>query len=118
NHVVDDALDLAGRRVDAVDVAAVDLVRRAIALVVAVDAVGRIGEPDGIVGFDDGVVGRVEPLALPRFGDDGNRAVDLGSGHPAGQVLAGDQPTLVVDGVAVRVVGGLAKHRDLAGRFV
>src|SRR5665213_3619144 len=32
-------------------------------------------------------------------------------------MLAGDQPALIVDGVAVRIVGVFAKHRDFAGRF-
>ena len=40
--------------------------RRGVALVVAVDAVGRIGEPDRAVRLDDHVVGRVEPFAVER----------------------------------------------------
>ena len=32
-------------------------------------------------------------------------------------MLAGDEPPLIVDGVAVRIVGGLAEHRNLARRF-
>jgi hypothetical protein len=101
NHVVDDSRDIAGFRIDAVSMTTVDLGGCAIALVVAVDAVGRIGEPDRIVRLDDGVVGRVEALALPLVGEDRDRSVDLGSRDAAHQVLAGDEPSLVVDSVAV-----------------
>ena len=57
-------------------------------------------------------LGELKPLALPAVGDHGDAAVDLGARHPAGQMLAGDEPALIVDGVAVRVVGALAEHRD------
>ena len=107
----------AGLRVDAIDVAAVDLGRRRFALVVAVDAVGRVGEPDRIVRFHDGVVRRVETLALPLVCEDCDRAVELGAGDAARQMLAGDEPALVVDGVAVRIVGGLPENGHLA-RFL
>ena len=112
HHVADDAVDRAALRVDAVDVAAVDLLRRAVALVVGVDAVGRIGEPDRIVGLHHRVVRRVEALALPLVGEHGDRAVMLGARDAPGQVLAGDEPALVVDRVAVGIVGALAEDGD------
>ena len=109
------AVDRAGFGVDPIDVAAVDLLLGAIALVVGVDAVGGVGEPDRVVRLHHDVVGRIQALAVPFVRDDGNRAVDLGAGDAARQMLAGDQPALVVDGVAVRIVGALAEHRDFAG---
>ena len=70
HHVVDDPVDRAALRVDAIDVAAVDLLRLPVALVVGVDAVGGIGEPDRVVGLHHRVVRRVEALALPIVGED------------------------------------------------
>ena len=104
-------------RVDPIDVAAVDLGRRRLALVVAVDAVGWVGEPDGIVRFHDGVVRRVETLALPLVCEDFYRAVELGARHAARQMLAGDEPALVVDRVAVRIVGAVSENGHVA-RFL
>ena len=108
------ARHLSRLRVEAIDVTAADFRLRAVALVVGVDAVGGIGEPDGVVGFDDEVVGRVEALAVPFVGEHRDRAVDLGARDAARQMLAGHQPALIVDAVAVGIVGALAKHRDLA----
>ncbi len=45
------------------------------------------------------------------------RAVPFGARHPARQMLAGEQPALIVDGVAVGIVGMLAEHRDFARRL-
>ena len=39
----------------------------------------------------------------------------LGAGHPPHAVLAGDQPPLAIAGIAVGIVGGLAKNADRAG---
>ncbi len=117
NHIGDDRGDLAGLGVDPIDLAAVDLLRGAISFVVGVDAVGGVGEPDGVVGLHHDVIGRIQPSAVPLFRDDGNRAVDFGSGDAAREMLAGDQPALIVDGVAVRIIGGLAEDRDVARRL-
>src|SRR5258708_3743128 len=61
--------------------------------------------------------GRTQALAVAFFRNDGNRAVDLGSGHAPRQVFARHQPALIVDGIAVRIVGALAKDRDFARGF-
>ncbi len=68
----------ARHRVDAVDVAAVGLALGGVALVVAVDAVGRVGEPDRPVAADDDVVRAVQPLAVEAVGERRDRAVVLG----------------------------------------
>ena len=103
----------AGRGVDAVDVGR-QLGSRPVALVVAEDAVGRVGEPDRAVGPAHDVVRRVQGLAVEPVGDDGDRPVVLGAGHPPRVVLAGDEPALAVARVAVGVVGGLAEDADRA----
>jgi hypothetical protein len=97
--------------------AAIDLLVSAIAFIVGVDAVGGVGEPDRVVRFHDGVVRRIQALTVPLFRNDGDRAVNLGAGHPAREMLACDQPALIVDGVAVRIVGMFAKDRDFARGF-
>ena len=113
HHVGDDGRDLARARIDAIDVAAADLRRLPVALVIGVDAIGGIGEPDRAVRLHDDVVGGVEPLALIAVGEHHDAAVPMGHGDAARQMLAGDQPALVVDGVAVGIVRALAEHRDL-----
>ena len=74
--------------VDAEDIAAVELHLGEVPLVVGLDAVGGIGEPDGVVRFDDDVVRAVEPLALVAIGDGGDGAVELGAADAAPAVLA------------------------------
>src|SRR5262249_34541992 len=108
HEVVDDDLDLAGLRIDPVDVLLLLLGRGLDALIKAADAVGRISEPDRTVGGDDRVVRRVQLLAIELVGDDRDRAVELGPRDATAAMLAGDQASLAVDGVAVRV------HRRLA----
>ena len=114
HHVGDDGLDIAAVGIDPVDVAGADLALGLVALIVGVDAVGRIGEPDRAVGFHHHVVGRVQPLALPFVGDGGDRAVMLGAADAAARMLASDQPALPVDGVAVGIARRLAEHADAA----
>src|SRR5690606_29641695 len=69
---------------------------------------------DRAVRLHDGIVRRVEPLALVAVGDDGDGTVGFGAGDTPGAVLAGDEPTLAVARVAVRIVGIGAKHADAA----
>ena len=101
-----------GGRVEPVDVGR-QLELGLVALVVAEDAVARVGEPDRAVGGHHHVVRRVQLLALEAVDEDGDRAVGLGAGHPARVVLAGDEPALAVARVAVRVVRGRAEDADV-----
>ncbi len=105
-------------RVEPVHVTGADLTVGPEALVVAVDAVTRVGEPQRAVRALDDVVGTVQPLAVPVVGEHGDGAVMLGPGHPARALLAADQPALPVDGVAVGVAGRLAEHAHRAGGLV
>src|ERR1700689_1339198 len=68
--IVDDDLQAAVARIKAVDIATADIALRPAALVFGADAVSWIGKPDGAVGFDDDIVGRVETLALILVGYD------------------------------------------------
>jgi hypothetical protein len=111
-EVVDDHVELSRSRVEAIDVAAVLLRLGLVAFIVGKDAVGRVGEPDRAVGFDDDVVGRVQPPALVTVDDRRDRAVRLGPQNRAGPVRTGDQPALAVAGVAVDVVRRLAEDAD------
>ena len=108
----------AGARIDAIDVAGADLALGLVALVIAVDAVGRIGEPDRAVGSDDDVVRAVEALALEALGEDRDRAVVLGAGDAPVAVLARDETAFAVDRVAVRIAGRRPEDAGLAGRLV
>ena len=71
------------------------------ALVIAADAGGQIGKPDGIVGFHHDVVGRGEALALELVGEHGDRPVMLGPRHAPRVVFAGDESALAIARVAV-----------------
>ena len=63
--------------------------------------------------MDDGIVGRVEGLALELAGQHGDRAVVLVAHHLAIAMLAGDLAPLPVEGVAVAVARRVAKDADL-----
>ena len=105
-------LQLAARRVDAVDRrAAVPAVGRR-AFPVAGDAERRVGEPDAAVARADDVVGRVQALALVAVGQHGDAAVVFGARDAPRQVLAGQQPALAVARVAVGVVRRLRGTRS------
>ncbi len=85
-----------------------------VALVIAEDAVARIGEPDAVVRCDHDVVGRVELLAVVAVDQHGDGAVVLGARHAPRIVLAAQQTPLAVAGIAVGVVRGLAEHAHMA----
>ncbi len=112
--VADDQGHRPAVRIDAIDVRRADLGFGLVALVVAVDAVGRIGEPDRAIRLDHQVVRRVQLLALEAVGQHGDRAVMLGARHTASAMLAGDEPAFVIGGVAIGVVARLAKYRHRA----
>jgi len=67
--------------------------------------------------MDDDVVGRIEPLTLPLFGDHGLRAIGLIAHHAAAAMFAGKLPALVVKGIAVGIAGGVAVDAHVAVFF-
>src|SRR2546429_846343 len=73
HEVIDDKLDVTRFRIDSVDVVLFLLRFGFDALIIAADAVDRIGEPDRTIGSDDRVVRRVQPLAIVLVGDDRDR---------------------------------------------
>ena len=99
------------RRIDAVHVG-IHLGLGLVALVVAEDAEHRVREPHRAVRFHHHIVGRVEALAREVVGQHRDGAVVLGADDAPAAVLAGDEATLAVAGVAVGEVGGLAEHAD------
>src|SRR5207249_1040806 len=86
--LVGDHGDLSGLGIDAVD-SRLGFALTPEPLVVASDAVVGIGEPDAAVLVYRQVVGRVQPLPLIAFGDDGHRPVVLVTNHSAAAVRAG-----------------------------
>src|SRR5690606_8877365 len=87
-----------------------------VALIVAFDAVGRVGEPDGPVRFHHDVVGRVERLAVVAVGEHRDLAVVFCALHAAIAVGTGYQPSLTVAGVAIGVPGRSAERRHADAR--
>ncbi len=87
-------------------------------LVVSLDSVARIREPDGTVGGHDHIVRRVQRLAVEPVDDHGDAAVVLGARHAARIVLAGDQAAFAIPCVAVGVVRRLPEHADRSVFFV
>src|SRR5262249_36158913 len=83
------------------------------AFVIAADAVDRIGKPDRTIRCDNGVIRRVQLLAIVTCRDDGDRAVEFRSGDASAAVFARDQASFAIDGVAVRVHRRLAIHADM-----
>ena len=104
-------------RVDAVDGLLLIRLQRiragTLPFVVHQAAVAGVGKPDAAVRMHDGVVGRVERLALPVIGQHGDGAVVLVADHAAGAVFAGDLAALPVERVAVAVAGRVAKRADV-----
>ncbi len=100
----------AGAWVEAVYVRLSDLRRRRVALVFAVDAVGRIAEPNAAVRFHHDIVRRVESLALEMRRQRDDASVMVGAGDPPAPVLARDQPAFAIDGVPVAVARRLAER--------
>ncbi len=84
-----------------------------VALVIAEDAVARIGEPDGAVRGYDHVVGGVELLALVAVQQHIDGAVRLGPGDAPRIVLAADEPPLAIARVAVGIVRGRAEDAHM-----
>src|SRR5262249_14911341 len=108
----------AGLGRDAVDVAGAGLAGRLVPLIVAVDAIAGIGEPDRAAGPLHDVVGAVAALAVIAAGQHGHRAIVLGAGNLPCPVLAADQSPLPVRGVAVGSAGRCPEFRGLAGELV
>src|SRR5262249_48790765 len=83
------------------------------ALIVTLDPVARIREPDRAVGSDGDVVRRVQLLAVVLVGDNGDRAVELSLGHPSAAVLARYQATFPIDGVAIGIHRRLTEYAQV-----
>src|SRR5207302_9505717 len=75
-------------------------------------AIRRVGEPDRAVGMRHDVVRRVERLTVKGIRNHGHRAVMLPAHNAPEKILAGELPALMVEGIAVRVVGRPAERRD------
>src|SRR5437868_12764032 len=75
-------------------------------------AIRRVGEPDRAVRMRHDVVRRVERLAVKGIRDDSHRAVVLPAHDAPEEILAGELPALMVEGIAVRVIGRLAERGD------
>src|SRR6266550_4842213 len=75
-------------------------------------AIGRVGEPDRAVGMRHDVIRRVERLTVKGIRNHGHRAVMLPAHNASEKILAGELPALMVEGIAVRVVGRPAERRD------
>ena len=118
HHVGDDRRHLPRHRLDAVDVRGTDLGLRRMTLVMAVDAVGRIGEPDAAVPLLHDIVGRVEALALETIGQRRPGSVMLKPRDAAATMLAGDHAAEVVQRMAVVVAARVFEDADGAIRFV
>src|SRR5690349_11335960 len=67
----------AGATVDPVDVGGADLGFALPPLIVAVDSVGRVGEPDRAIRFDHHIVGRIQSAPLILVGKDGDGTIVL-----------------------------------------
>src|SRR4249919_4380818 len=85
------------------------------ALVIATDAIARVGEPDRSVGVLNHIVGTVEPTSFVRGCQHPEGAVVLGPGHSPPAVLAGHKPALSVNRATVREASWRKEHiRTLA----
>ena len=80
-------------------------------------AVRRIGKPVAAVLVTGDVVRRVQPLAVKRIGDHGNRTVVLVAHDPTARMFTGQLAALVIECVAVAVARRLAEHGDAAVVF-
>ena len=73
-------------------------------------AESRIGEVDVAVFAHYDVVGRVQTLAFPLIGQHFDLALLVGAGHAPGEALAGVEPALRIESVAVGAVGWIAEY--------
>src|SRR5882757_6746984 len=113
HEVIDDNFDVTRFRIRPVDVMLFLLRLGFDALIIAADAVDGIGEPDRTIGSDNRVVRRVQLLAIVFVGDDSDRAVEFGPGDPSAAMLASDQASFPINGVAVRVHRRLAEYAQV-----
>ena len=80
-------------------------------LVVAQNAVGWIGKPNGTIWVDDDIVRRIERLAIILISDRGNRAGVLVASHSPPRVFAGKLPPFEVERVTVAITRGVGLRR-------
>jgi len=117
--VVGHPITMSGFWTDPIDVLTIKFRLRLKPLIVGLDAIGRIGEPDRIVGFDDHIVRTVETLALETIGENARRPIVLPTNDPPVAMLATDHAALAIDRGAVGIRAGAAlKGADHTGRFI
>src|SRR6185312_10824821 len=88
------------------------------ALVVGVDAVARIGEPDRSVRMLNDIVRAVEPVFLVRGCQHRDRAVVLCSGNPTPAMLTGHESATAINGAAVAKAGRRQENVGTVAHFV
>jgi hypothetical protein len=81
--------------------------------VVAQNAVGRIGKPDRIVGFDHRIVRRIQAVLAESIHQNRDGAVRFSPGHPPRAMFTRDQATLAITGITVAIIGRHPKNADL-----
>src|SRR3954452_21986191 len=82
-------LDVAGLRINPIDIMLFLLGVGFDAFIIAADAVDGIGEPDRTIGGDSGLIRRVQPLAVQIVGDASPRAAESGAAGPSAAGFAG-----------------------------
>src|SRR5512132_2000794 len=80
------------------------------ALVIAADAIARVGEPDRSVGVLNHIVGAIEPTPFVRRCQYPDGAVVLGPGHSPPAVLAGHESALPIDRATVGEASWRKEH--------
>ena len=71
-EVIGNDIELPGGGIEAVDLMVANRAFCPDALVIRDDPVGRVGEPDGPIGFHHNIIGAVQPLALKIIGQHGD----------------------------------------------
>ena len=112
NAIARDGLEFARRGVQPEDQGLLDLAPGEHALVKAIDAVGRIGEPDRAVGLHDDIVGRVQPFAVELRRESAPHSVVVETRNAPPEMLAGHHAPLVIKCVPVLIAAGRLEHTD------
>lgn len=90
---------------------------RLMALIIAHNAVARVGEPDAAILMDNDIIGGVQFPALVIVHQDRNPAVILRSRYPPAVMFAGNETAVTIPGITIAVVRRAAKDRHLPRFF-